>query len=94
MYFCVISSYYRVTQAGLGPLVMAKDPLTEAGLHFDELNKLRVLEPDVSQKTTELKEECEDFVDSEFFPLHLIEFTLPLVLTKQHFVASFDSTDQ
>ncbi len=54
---------------GLGPLVMAKDPLAEAGLHFDELNKLRVLEPDVSQKTTELKEECEEFVDSEFFIL-------------------------
>uniref|UniRef100_A0A673XTV2 Intraflagellar transport 20 homolog (Chlamydomonas) n=1 Tax=Salmo trutta TaxID=8032 RepID=A0A673XTV2_SALTR len=42
---------------------MAKDPLAEAGLHFDELNKLRVLEPEVDQKTTELKEECEDFVD-------------------------------
>ncbi len=54
---------------GLGPLVMAKDPLAEAGLHFDELNKLRVLEHDVSQKTTELKEECEEFVDSEFFIL-------------------------
>ncbi|CAB1348313.1 unnamed protein product [Coregonus sp. 'balchen'] len=25
---------------------MAKDPLGEAGLHFDELNKLRVLEPE------------------------------------------------
>lgn len=44
---------------------MAKDPLEEAGLHFDELNKLRVLEPDVSQQTTELKEECKDFVDSK-----------------------------
>lgn len=44
---------------------MAKDPLTDAGLHFDELNKLRVLDPDVSQKTTELKEECKDFVDSK-----------------------------
>ncbi|TRY99761.1 hypothetical protein DNTS_020935 [Danionella cerebrum] len=44
-------------------VVMAKDPLAEAGLHFDELNKLRVLEPEVSQKTSELKEECEDFVD-------------------------------
>jgi len=52
----------------LDHLDMAKDPLAEAGLHFDELNKLRVLEPDVSQKTTELKEECEDFVDSEFVP--------------------------
>lgn len=46
---------------------MAKDPMAEAGLHFDELHKLRVLEPDVSQNTIELKEECEDFVDSEFF---------------------------
>lgn len=45
---------------------MAKDPLGEAGLHFDELNKLRVLEPDVSHKTIVLKEECEEFVDSEF----------------------------
>lgn len=48
-----------------GLLDMAKDPLAEAGLHFDELNKLRVLDPDVSQKTTELKEECKDFVDSK-----------------------------
>ncbi|KAK3560951.1 hypothetical protein QTP86_023147, partial [Hemibagrus guttatus] len=49
----------------LALLDMAKDPLAEAGLHFDELNKLRVLDPDVSQKTTELKEECKDFVDSK-----------------------------
>lgn len=47
-------------------LVMAKDPLSEAGLHFDELNKLRILEPDVAQKTTELKEECKEFVDSKY----------------------------
>ena len=45
---------------------MAKDPLSEAGLHFDELNTLRILEPDVGQKTTELKEECQDFVDSKY----------------------------
>ncbi|KAL3992432.1 TBC1 domain family member 5 [Sarotherodon galilaeus] len=42
---------------------MATDPLGEAGFYFDELNKLRVLEPDVSQKTSELKEECKEFVD-------------------------------
>ncbi|CAH2219829.1 intraflagellar transport 20 homolog [Pelobates cultripes] len=42
---------------------MARDSLSEAGLHFDELNKLRVLDPEVSQQTTELKEECKDFVD-------------------------------
>lgn len=48
-----------------GPVAMAKDPLAEAGFYFDELNKLRVLEPDVSQRTSELKEECKEFVDSE-----------------------------
>ncbi|KAM8976516.1 intraflagellar transport protein 20 homolog [Pelodytes ibericus] len=42
---------------------MARDSLSEAGLHFDELNKLRILDPEVSQQTTELKEECRDFVD-------------------------------
>ncbi|XP_053278153.1 intraflagellar transport protein 20 homolog isoform X2 [Pleuronectes platessa] len=42
---------------------MAKDPLAEAGIYFDELNKLRVLEPYVGQKTSELKEECKEFVD-------------------------------
>lgn len=48
-----------------GLVAMAKDPLAEAGFYFDELNKLRVLEPDVSQKTSELKEECKEFVDSK-----------------------------
>lgn len=45
---------------------MAKDILGEAGLHFDELNKLRVLDPEVTQQTVELKEECKEFVDSEY----------------------------
>lgn len=43
---------------------MAKDPLAESGFYF-ELNKLRVLEPDVCQKTLELKEQCKEFVDSK-----------------------------
>lgn len=38
-----------------GSEAMAKDILGEAGLHFDELNKLRMLEPEVTQ-TIELKE--------------------------------------
>ncbi|XP_020789319.1 intraflagellar transport protein 20 homolog isoform X1 [Boleophthalmus pectinirostris] len=42
---------------------MAKDPLADAGFYFDELNKLRVLEPEVSHSTSELKEECKEFVD-------------------------------
>lgn len=44
---------------------MADEALAKAGLHFDELNKIRVLEPEVAQQTRELKEECKDFVDSE-----------------------------
>merc|ERR1712154_339430 len=42
---------------------MADEALAKAGLHFDELNKIRVLEPDVAQQTKDLKEECKDFVD-------------------------------
>lgn len=44
---------------------MADEALARAGLHFDDLNKIRVLEPDTAQQTGELKEECKDFVDSE-----------------------------
>ena len=37
-------------------------------IFFDEMSKVRVLEPEVSQQTQELKSECKDFVDkiSEF----------------------------
>ena len=44
---------------------MADDALARAGLHFDELNKIRVLEPEVAAQTTELKEECKEFLDSK-----------------------------
>lgn len=47
---------------------MAADKtLARSGLYFDELNKIRVLEPEVAQQTTELRDECKGFVDSEFF---------------------------
>ncbi|KAK9412472.1 intraflagellar transport protein 20 like [Crotalus adamanteus] len=55
--------YAVVPAATCKEFVMAKDILGEAGLHFDELNKLRVLDPEVAQQTTELKEECRLFVD-------------------------------
>ena len=45
---------------------MADETLARAGLHFDELNKIRVLDPDAAQETTELKEECHEFVESEW----------------------------
>ena len=48
---------------------MADEALAKAGLHFDELNKLRVLEPEVATQTNELKEECKDFLDSKYTTL-------------------------
>ena len=47
------------------PKKMADEALSRAGLHFDELNKIRVLEPEIQQQTSELKEECKEFVDSK-----------------------------
>ena len=34
-----------------------------AGIYFDEMSKVRVLEPEVRQQTEELKSECKNFVD-------------------------------
>ena len=35
----------------------------EGGIFFDDMSKVRVLEPEVSQSTQELKSECKEFVD-------------------------------
>lgn len=37
------------------------------GFHYDELSKIRVIDPAIASETTELKEECKEFVDSKFF---------------------------
>jgi hypothetical protein len=42
------------------------DSLAKSGLYFDELSKIRVLEPEVAQETNELKEECRDFVQRKY----------------------------
>jgi len=42
---------------------MADDAIAKAGLHFDELNKIRVLEPEIASQTNELKDECREFLD-------------------------------
>ena len=44
---------------------MAEEALSYAGLYLDELNKIRLLEPESAQQTAELKNECKDFVESE-----------------------------
>jgi len=44
---------------------MAENAIEKAGLYFDELNKIRVLEPEVTTQTNDLKDECKDFLESE-----------------------------
>lgn len=46
-------------------VTMAKDPLAEAGLYFDEVSGLQILDPDVRQKSLELKEECKVFIEGK-----------------------------
>jgi intraflagellar transport protein 20 len=50
---------------------MAEEALANAGLYLDDLNKIRLLEPEISQQTIELKDECKDFVDSKQFSLRI-----------------------
>ena len=35
------------------------------GFYYDELSKVRVVEPDTAEQTEELKDECKEFVESE-----------------------------
>ncbi|CAF0713907.1 unnamed protein product [Brachionus calyciflorus] len=42
---------------------MADEALSNAGLYLDELNKIRLLDPESAQQTGELKDECKDFVE-------------------------------
>lgn len=43
---------------------MAEEALANAGLYLDEINKIRLFEPEKAQQTNELKDECKEFVDS------------------------------
>ena len=46
---------------------MAEEALGNAGLYLDELNKIRLLEPESAQQTGTLRDECKEFVDSKYF---------------------------
>jgi hypothetical protein len=52
----------------IGTIVYRKmaGALAKAGLYIDELSKVRVLEPEVAHETNELKEQCRDFVESNY----------------------------
>ncbi|CAL8071749.1 unnamed protein product [Calicophoron daubneyi] len=39
------------------------DQLAEAGLYIDDLNKLRIVDPLITQDTIELKDECEKYLN-------------------------------
>ncbi|CAG0922233.1 unnamed protein product [Notodromas monacha] len=42
---------------------MADEALARSGLYFDELNKIRVLEPEAGQQTQALRDNCQEFSD-------------------------------
>ena len=42
--------------------MMASEALDKAGLHFDDLNRIRVLDEESSSQAQELKEVCQDFL--------------------------------
>lgn len=39
--------------------------LSRAGIHIDDENKIRILDPEVAEKTEELKSECFKFTESK-----------------------------
>merc|ERR1711923_120209 len=41
---------------------MANEALERAGMHFDDLNRIRVLDENTSSQASELKEVCHDFL--------------------------------
>ncbi|KAI3387955.1 hypothetical protein SNEBB_004984 [Seison nebaliae] len=43
---------------------MADDILSRVGLYMDEVNKLRLMDPEKATQTNELKEECDNFVSN------------------------------
>lgn len=42
------------------------DSLARSGLYFDELNRIRILDPNLSNKTNELNFESNQFIESKF----------------------------
>jgi hypothetical protein len=43
---------------------MVEEALLNAGLFLDDLNKIRLLDPEIGQQTGLLRDECKEFVDS------------------------------
>lgn len=43
------------------------DDLAKSGLYIDDFYNIRVLDPDVANETSDLKEECANFGESKLF---------------------------
>lgn len=48
------------------------DALTKSGIYFDEVDKIRILEPEISKQTNDLKEECKIYIESNYYCTNLI----------------------
>lgn len=46
---------------------MSSESLAKLGVFFDELNRLRVWEPEAADRTESLKDECKNFIESKQF---------------------------
>ena len=61
--------------------------MEEHGLHVDDLQKLRILEPGLGNDTEQMKEECGSFIENiaEFRKMadDLIDITDKVILSKQ-----------
>ena len=61
--------------------------MEEHGLHVDDLQKLRILEPGLGNDTEQMKEECGGFIENiaEFRKMadDLIDITDKVILSKQ-----------
>ena len=61
--------------------------MEEYGLHVDDLQKLRILEPGLGNDTEQMKEECGSFIENiaEFRKMadDLIDITDKVILSKQ-----------
>lgn len=53
---------------------MSSESLEKLGLFFDDLNRIRVWEPEAAERTNDLKDECKEFVSSEFKPILFVVF--------------------
>lgn len=64
------------------------DVLAKSGIFFDEVDRICILEPEVSKSTHDLKEECQIYTESKDTILHALT---PIFYTlKYYYIAEID----